>query len=81
MLLEPAYRGRHSEAYYGFRDQPDAVLVMWSEGAVHWPGSVPGEHDGIRDGYSSGRTDWSANQVLYATLEDWVAAGNPAPGA
>lgn len=54
-------------------------VVMWTDGAVQFEGHQAGDHDGLRDGAHSGRTDFSANYCRYATQEEWIAAGNELP--
>jgi len=56
-------------------------VVMFTRGARRVGGHEAGEHDGTRDGDSSGYTDWSKLSICYARLSDWLAAGNPQPDA
>ena len=62
---------RYHDAAYGLK-RP----VVMAEMPVVTGGHNPGEHDGIRDGYAAPNTSWLR---VYASLEDWLAAGNEDP--
>ena len=53
-------------------------LVFWSEPHGETAGSAAGDHDGLRDGYSSGAAPRGWTRI-YCSLADYLAAGNPDP--
>ena len=67
----------HANFAWAFAKEGD--VVMYTEGATWVGGHEAGEHDSIRDGYSSGRRDTRNNRVVYVPLADWLAAGYPMP--
>lgn len=50
--------------------------VVMCDGSYVVGGHDAGDHDGLRDGYSPGVRKFFR---VYASLEDWLAAGNPDP--
>lgn len=54
-------------------------LVYFSEGVKSIGGHESGVHDGIRDGYSSSRSDWTNNCRFHCTKQQWIDAGNELP--
>ena len=76
MLLDATDGRYHPDAVSFLKEGP---VVMYTTGAKWSEGSLPGEHDGIRDGGSSPRADKRRNHVVYVPLADWLAAGFPKP--